>query len=104
MRNSILQSKRNDPDIISDAKKKVEGVIVNAAITTGVLLGSESLNGEDGGISMESVMAEGMVVDEYLSDCNDGENVEVVGFVGIEVKYRDPMMIVSSPPVCCLSP
>ncbi|KAI3493413.1 hypothetical protein L1887_41802 [Cichorium endivia] len=69
-------------------------------MTTGVVvISSESLNGEDGGISMESVMAEGMAVDVDLSDCNDGETVEVVGFVGVEDGYGDLVMIVSAPPV-----
>ncbi|KAI3507853.1 hypothetical protein L1887_10546 [Cichorium endivia] len=69
-------------------------------MTTGVVvISSESLNGEDGGISMESVMAKSMAVDVDLSDCNDGETVEVVGFVGVEDGYGDLVMIVSAPPV-----
>ncbi|KAI3505575.1 hypothetical protein L1887_27707 [Cichorium endivia] len=108
MRNSILRSKRNNHGIISDAKKKFEGVIVNAAMsrsmTIGVVVSSESLNGENGGISMESAMAEGMAVDVDLSNCNDGETVEVAGFVGVEAGDGDVVMIVSMPPACCWSP
>ncbi|KAI3510487.1 hypothetical protein L1887_17527 [Cichorium endivia] len=108
MRNSILRSKRNNHGIISGAKKKFEGVIANAAMsrsmTIGAVVSSESLNGENGGISMESAMAEGMVVDVDLSDYSDGETVEVAGFVGVEAGYGDVVMIVSMPPACCWLP